>query len=384
MKNARGKHGELPAYMKLYYKLRDDIAGGAYPSGSRLPSKRSLADISGVSAVTVEHAYALLADEGYIEARERSGYYVIFSREDALGGAAARADAMSSSAGVRVNEQPVPDGLSGSHSGQPLPPFPYSVMARAMRGVISEYGEAILERSPNTGTAELRGAVARYLARRRNIETSPDRIIIGSGSEYLYSLIIGLFGHDTVYAVEGPSYKKIEEVYRSSGVRYEMLPLGRDGIDSASLAACDAGVLHVSPYRSFPSGVTATASKRHEYLKWADKPGRFIIEDDFESEFSVSAKPEETLFAHSPRENVIYMNTFSMTVSPSFRTGYMVLPKHMTAAFELRLGFYSCTVPTFMQLVLARLIDGGDFERHIDRVRRAKRKTLPHKGSSVR
>ena len=154
-----------------------------------------------------------------------------------------------------------------------------------------------------------------------------------------------------------------------------MLPLGADGIDSFALSGCSADVLHITPYRSFPSGVTASASKRHEYLRWA-ADGRYLIEDDFESEFSVSRKPEETLFAHTDRDNVLYLNTFSKTISPSIRAGYLVLPRHLTSVFRQKLGFYSCTVPTFMQYVLAQLLTDGDFERHINRVRRKKRREM--------
>ena len=149
-----------------------------------------------------------------------------------------------------------------------------------------------------------------------------------------------------------------------------------DGIDSKELINTKANVLHTTPYRSYPSGVTATASKRHEYIRWASQNNRYIIEDDFESEFSVSTKPTETLFALSENDNVIYLNTFSKTISPSLRIGYMVLPKHLVDVFNDKLGFYSCTVPTFMQHVLAELINNGDFERHINRVRRNKRKEL--------
>ena len=138
----------------------------------------------------------------------------------------------------------------------------------------------------------------------------------------------------------------------------------------------EADILHTTPYRSYPSGVTATASKRHEYIRWSEKNNRYIIEDDFESEFAVSTKPTETLFALSENDNVIYLNTFSKTISPSLRIGYMVIPKHLVEVFNEKLGFYSCTVPTFMQFVLTELINNGDFERHINRVRRNKRKEL--------
>ncbi len=249
-----------------------------------------------------------------------------------------------------------------------------------MRRVISAYGEALLDVSPNLGCIELRGAIARYLARNRNIYVDIDQIVIGSGAEYLYSLIVGLLGQSRTFALESPSYEKIEQVYRTFGVACDLLPLVADGIDSSSLRNTQASVLHITPYRSFPTGITASASKRYEYLQWAAQPNHFIVEDDFESEFTVSRKPEETLFSMTDHDNVIYLNTFSKTISPSLRVGYMVLPKRLVGVFSERLGCFSCTVPTFEQYVLAELIERGDFERHINRVRRAKRKGLTKRG----
>jgi GntR family transcriptional regulator/MocR family aminotransferase len=243
-----------------------------------------------------------------------------------------------------------------------------------MRKVITEIDRGILEKSPNLGTLPLRKAICDYLARSKGIIADLDQVIIGSGSEYLYTILVELLGRNRTYAIESPSYKKIQQVYNASDVQLQMLPLANNGIESQALKNCQADILHISPYRSYPSGVTASASKRHEYLRWAEKGIRYIIEDDFESEFSVLRKPEETLFSHSLRDNVIYMNTFSKTISPSFRIGYMILPKTLAAKYQEKLGFLSCTVPTYLQLVLAELIINGDFERHINRIRRAKRK----------
>ena len=189
-------------------------------------------------------------------------------------------------------------------------------------------------------------------------------------------LLVDLLGRDKIYAFEDPSYEKIGKIYRATGVKYEKLPLSEDGIDSAALASSKADVLHTTPCRSFPSGVTASASKRHEYIRWADKAERFIIESDYDSEFAVAAKPADPIFALADKDNVIYLNTFSKTISPSLRIGYMVLPKKLVKPFEEKVGFYSCTVPTYEQFVLTELLNSGDFERHINRVRRAKRKEL--------
>lgn len=359
MKYAIQKTDKTPAYLQIYKMVREDIVNQIYPYKSKLPSKRILAEEIGVSTVTVEHAYALLCDEGYIETRERSGYIVIFRTDDGF----------ASPSKTENSHMIVP-----ARRTETATEFPFSVLAKTMRFVISNMGESILQRAPNLGTVELREAIQKYLARSRGIIANTEQIVVGSGSEYLYSLIVELLGRDKVFAIESPSYKKIEQVYRAANVQLEKLSLGHDGIDSASLRTCQADVLHISPYRSYPSGVTASASKRHEYLRWAGQGERFIVEDDFESEFSISQKAEETLFSHTTDDNVIYMNTFSMTISPSFRVGYMVLPECLVNTFKEQLGFYSCTVPTYIQFVLSELISNGDFERHINRVRRAKRK----------
>ncbi len=349
-----------PAYLQLYEQIRKDITDGIYTFEERLPSKRTVAEELGISTVTVEHSYALLCDEGYAEARQRSGYFVSFSKDESF-------------ASFPEREKQVKE-YAFFPENSPADVFPFSVLSKVMRRVISDYGERILERSPGNGCPELRGAISHYLARSRGIYVTPEQIVIGSGAEYLYGLIVELLGREKIYAIESPSYEKIEQVYSASGVKYESLPLGNDGIESAQLRSSSAQVLHITPYRSFPSGVSASASKRHKYIRWTEKGERYIVEDDFESEFSVSAKAEETVFSLSRNGNVIYINTFSKTVSPSLRVGYMVLPEKLVPVFNEKLGFYSCTVPSFEQYVLTELIDNGDFERHINRVRRKKRK----------
>ena len=348
-----------PVYLQIYKQMRQDIIDGIYPLGAKLPSMRLLADEISVSSITVEHAYALLCDEGYVESRERSGFVVIFRKDDHF---------------ALIDEVPT-TATQIEHKKHNYPDFPFSVLSKTMRGILTDYGESILERSPGSGCLPLREAIQRYLAKNRGINVSTEQIIIGSGAEYLYSLIIELLGKDCIFGIESPSYKKIEQVYKAAEAKYEPLPLSQDGIDSNALLRSKATALHTTPYRSFPTGITATASKRHEYIRWSNRGERYIIEDDFESEFSVSTKPEETLFSLAEKDNVIYLNTFSKTISPSLRVGYMVLPQKLVKTFEEKLGFYSCTVPTFEQLVIAKLINSGDFERHINRVRRTLRKS---------
>ena len=368
-----------PAYLQLYNQIREDITNGICPFQSKLPSKRYLASETGTSVITVQHAYDLLADEGYIESRERSGYYVIY-KENELFPVASAADEFSSADGTasepvdaaelhEISDIPIRGPIVTPEQEQ----FPFNTLARKARKVLSEYGESLLVRSPNSGTVLLREAIAQYLARSRRMNVAPDQIVIGSGSEYLYNLIVQILGRKRTFALEDPSYEKIRLVYEASGVHCEMLPMDREGVRLGALRRSDASVLHVTPFNSYPSGITATASRRAGYIKWASSKDRYIIEDDFDSEFSMSTKAENTLFSLEPQRSVIYMNTFTRTISPAVRVGYMVLPAEQSAAMQEKISIYSCTVPVFTQHLLAELIRSGDFERHINRVRRRRR-----------
>lgn len=344
-----------PIYISVYEEIRKEITDGVYPYGSRLPSRRIYAEKNGKSEVTVRHAYELLCDEGYAEAREKSGYYVIFRESDMF---------------------PVSGGKLSCkvHKIERKNNFPFSVLARTMRKVLTVYGEEILEKTPNKGSDLLRNAISAYLRRSRGIHTNAENILIGSGAEYLYGILLRTLGRERKYAIETPSYSKISQIYEAEGVCFEKLLLTADGIDSESLSNSKAEILHITPYRSFPTGITATASKRREYIRWAEERNGLIIEDDFYSEFSLMKKPEETLFAAAGKENVIYLNTFTSTISPALRIGYAVLPERIVKLYEEKAQFYSCPVPTFEQLVLAELIESGDFERHLNREKRSARK----------
>ncbi len=344
-----------PAYLQLYRLLVRDIVRGVYPYGTKLPSKRTIAAETGLSAVTVEHAVALLTDEGYAVSRERSGVFVAY-REG-------RAD---------TGERP---DVTLSATGRHEPgDFPFTVLAKAMRKVLNDYGDRILVKSPNHGVPELRNEIAAYLARSRGIAVPPARIIVGSGAEYLYGLIAQLLGTERIYALEKPSYDKIRKVYEALGCRCDLLDLEPGGISSAALERTEATVLHVTPFNSFPSGITVGVSKKNEYLRWAEARDGFVIEDNYDSELTVSRKAEDTLFSMADRANVLYVNTFSKTIAPSIRIGYLLLPEALVDTFNERLGFYSCTVPLFDQYVLAELLRSGDFERHINRERRKRRR----------
>lgn len=343
-------------YLELYKEIRKSIEDGVYAYGEKLPSKRITADKYGVSVITAVHALELLLDEGYVASRQRSGYFVIYKAE-------------------KTSKIPALPEPQRKHKGfVKVEDFPFSSFAKTMRRVITEYGERILSKTAGFGSIELRQEISRYLARAKGMNAPAERIVIGAGAEYLYTLAVLFFGKESTFAIEDPSYGQIEKVYRSHGVVCDMLKLENDGINSEALSKTKAKILHVSPYRSYPSGASASATKRLEYIRWVQGGDRYIIEDDFESEFS--KKPAESLYSLANGEKVIYINTFTKTVSPAMRMAYMVLPEKILPEFEKKLGFYSSTVPAFEQFVMAQFIKNGDFERHINKIRRKSKKPI--------
>ena len=377
-------------YLRIYNRIKDDIVSGTYAFGARLPSKRVAADRFGLSVITIQHAYELLEDEGYITSRERSGYFVTFDEKLSYGqktpfseiaeqnNLVYRSDSKKTQEELSEPSEPVSGTVTVYKAD-----FPFSVYAKTVRSVLSDRAEAVLSRSPGQGSNELRSAVCGYLARSRGINVIPDQIVIGSGAEYLYGQIIDMLGRYISYGTEDPSYGKIHQVYRLNGARTEDLKLVKDGIESNALWNSSVGVLHVTPYRSYPSGVSASASKKREYIRFANERGAWIIEDDFESEFTPSSKPEETIFSIDGGKRVIYVNSFTMTIAAGVRMAYMVLPAVLVPVYKERLGFSSCTVPTLDQLVIAELINSGDFERHINRVRRRIRREKEEKNEKI-
>ena len=346
-----------PAYMQIYNEMRSRIISGAFIQGSKLPSKRELAGDCLVSTVTVEHAYQLLCDEGFCEMRQRSGCYVKYSSDSFFTVSAVN------------NEGEHEKSAFAEHNDN----IPFSSVAAMLRKVILDYGERILMKSPNNGCPDLRDAICRYLSRCRSISVSSGQIIIGSGAEYLYGICIQMLGRDKTIALESPSYEKIRAVYTANGAVCDMLEMDNEGIRIDELSRTNAEMLHVTPFNSFPSRITASAERRKVYLEWAKKRNAVIIEDDYDSEFTLNGKAPQTLFAQTADNNVIYINTFSRTIAPSLRAGYMVLPERFLPLYEKNAGFYSCTVPMLEQYFLAEWLDSGEFERTINRARNTKR-----------
>ncbi len=347
--------------MKRYFELYKDIKGkilkNEYAAGEKLPSKRVAADKYGCSVITVESAYAMLIDEGYIESRERSGYFVCqieaLYREEA--------------------DKASLEHLDEAVCGEQKPDFECSLWFKTVRKVISERGEALFVKSPNMGCAVLRNVLSDYLYKNRAVTARPQNIIIGSGAEQLYETVVKLLGRDKSYGIEDPSYSRIEAVYAGEGANVSKLKMGVDGIESDELARSSIDVLHVTPYRSFPTDITTSILKKYEYLRWAGTD-KYIVEDDFNSEFYKPRQPIETLYSLDKQQRVIYINTFSKSLSPAMRIGYMILPNDLLEEYQRKLGGFSCSVPVLDQYVLAEYISSGNFVRHLNRVRRKSNK----------
>ena len=343
----------VPLYEALYRCIRSDILSGNLKPGEKLPSKRALAQNLEVSKITVEGAYDQLLAEGYIRAQEKVGYFV----ED-----------IPQAVHAPVEEIPQEDPERTDLNPSGPEHFPFSVWSKLQREVMLDYGEKLLLPMPNQGIYELRRAIADHLAGFRGMHVSPGNILIGAGTDFLYNLLIQLLGRDRIYAVEDPGYGKIRKIYTAGGVTTICAPMDRSGVRPECLE--DADVLHISPSHHFPTGLVTPVHRRQELLTWAEAGDRYIIEDDYDSEFRFDAHPMPTMQSLDRSGRVIYMNTFSKTLAPSIRISYMVLPRFLMEKFRQKLGFYTCTVSSFEQYTLARFLNRGHFEKHINRMRK--------------
>ena len=346
----------VPLYEALYRCIRDDILSGRLAAGQKLPSKRTLCANLKVSKITVEGAYNQLLAEGFIRSAEKVGYFVEAVEQIAPS--------------PPLQQTPAPEPESGIDlTGKGPAHFPFSVWSKLMREVMLDLGETLLLESPNQGLFSLRQAIASHLAQFRAMQVDPNNILIGAGTDFLYNLLIQLLGADKNYAVEDPGYGKIRRIYGAAGANCISAPLDEQGVCPECLQ--DAQVLHISPSHHFPTGIVTPLARRQALLRWAkEEPDRWIIEDDYDSEFRFAAHPMPTMQSLDTDGKVIYMNTFSKTLAPSIRISYIVLPPVLMDAFRRKLGFYSCTVPSFEQHTLARFLDRGHFEKHINRMRK--------------
>lgn len=358
------KRGDQSLYEYLYDCMKADIVHGVLAPNEKLPSKRAFAANHGISIVTVENAYGQLMAEGYIYSRPKSGFYVspiqsptVPAREEPSFSPVPQAQGTDGSINL-ISYHTSPDN------------FPFSIWAKLTRQLLSEQSSKLLTPPPAGGVPELRAAIAKHLYEFRGIVASPEQIMIGAGTEYLYGLIVQLLGRGLVYGLENPCSKKIRNIYTALGVRVSPLEMDDEGImlDAENLA--DADIIQISPSHHFPTGIVTSVSRRYALLQWANESNsRYIIEDDFDSEFRLQGKPIPSLFSMDTTDKVIYFNTFTKSLASTIRISYMVLPKSLLHLYYSKLGFYACTVSNFEQYTLAAFIREQYFEKHINRMR---------------
>lgn len=353
-------------YLYLYKCIKKDILNGVLPSGTKLPSKRSFAKNLGVSNITVENSYALLQSEGYIFSLPKRGFFV-----SDLPLPAARGTLLAPPPLQTEKPSTLPPVFADFVNNHTIPEsFPFSIWAKLLRETISLKSNELMTNPPCGGIFELRDAICAHLKQFRGMEIRPEQVIIGAGTDYLYSMLILLLGRDKTYAVENPGYTKIEKVYRTNGVACRFVNMDAFGIKIEELNRQDADIAHISPSHHYPTGIVTPVSRRYELLGWAAaRPNRYIIEDDYDSEFRFAARPMPTLQSIDAMEKVIYMNTFTKSLASTIRISYMVLPPHLLRRFLEELSFYSGTVSNFEQYTLAKFIRDGYFEKHINRMR---------------
>lgn len=411
--------GELSMYEYLYRCIRSDIEAGVIAPGEKLPSKRSFARHLGVSLITVEGAYSQLIAEGYLRAEPRRGYFacdlnssgVVSGRKPSLLGVGSssletayptdgnllpeeglaqayaslaavgrpregRIDAggqsatlASSSDGNGFNNEVVFADFTGS--SVPLGMFPYAAWAKSLRDALTRESERMLVGETGfAGALRLRKAIADHLRGFRGMEVDPECIVVGAGSQVLYNWLVQLLGRNLHYGVEDPGYLRLSRIYEANNVELSHIPLDENGIDMASVVESSADVLHLMPSHQFPTGIVTSIGRRYELLGWASaKDNRYLVEDDYDCEFRLTGRPIPSLQSIDATGKVIYANTFTKSLGPAFRIGYLVLPPALADRFKRELGFYSCTVSAIDQLALARFIESGDYERHVNRLR---------------
>lgn len=352
-----------PMYEQLYEYISDLIKRGMFSEGERMPSKKSLASHLKISVNTVETAYSILVQEGYLRAEARSGYYV--RKIEPHIGAPVRAE--------REEPQKPRPRVDFRTNAVDVDSFPYATWVKLSKEIMYSNPELLNAGEPK-GDYPLRESIAKYLAELRGVRCSARQIIIGAGIEYLMMLLTEIIGKNKVYAVENPGYSKTERIIKNAGNKIKYIGLDEKGIRADELEASGAEIVYVTPSHQFPVGITMPMDRRAELIAWAEGENRYIIEDDYNSEFNFSIKPVPAMQGLSGGGRVIYLSTFSRVLAPSIRAAYMVLPPELLDVYERNFRGYSSTVPRFEQYTLNAFIKGGYLARHLNRVKNIYRK----------
>lgn len=359
--------GSYSLYEYLYRCIRVDIEMGVIAADEHLPSKRALAEHLGISVITVENAYAQLVAEGYLYSKPRSGFYAAVLPE--------RSKAHLVKPTRLEVTQEVEQAASDRETTALFSAGAARLWSQALRSALTlESDSELYTVSPSQGIVRLRRALAKHLRQTRGMDVNPENIVVGAGAQVLDIMLVQLIGSNCIWALEDPGYTRLTSLYKAMGAHVCHIALDNEGILIDKLVASDADVVHIMPSHQFPTGVVTSITRRYGLLSWASaRKGRYIIEDDYDCEFRLAGKPIPSFQSIDAAGSVIYTNTFSRSLSGALRLAYMVLPDSLMEKYRSELSFYSSTVSTVQQVALARLLETGDYERHVNRMRKQAR-----------
>lgn len=355
---------KAPLYEQLYAALADEIRSGQRASGTALPGRRTMAAQLGVSINTVDAAYQMLAAEGLAESRPRSGFYVQKTYGMLHSRAARRTASVATTAPVK--DSPRYDLSTGSVDTDL---FPARSWGRIQRELLYQRPE-LLQRGEMQGDETLRFQIARYLSAYRGVDCTPEQIVVGAGIEYLLGCLAHLFAGGLA-AVENPGYSRTRAVLQNNALPCTLVDIDQDGLSAQALEQSGANLCYLTPSHHFPTGVTMPAPRRAQILAWAAaREGRYVLEDDYDSEFRFDTRPLPSLQGMAgPDGPVVYLTTFSKSLAPGIRIACMVLPRNLLLRYRQDFAFYANTVGRFEQQTLAAFMEGGYFTRHLARMR---------------
>ncbi len=358
-------------YEQIYEYIRREIREGKLRPGERLPSTRSLAEYLQVSRSTASLAYDQLLSEGYIASRPYRGYYVCRMEElyrlDARGDAAGAEE----QGGQGPAEEKIPAVVDFSPTATDMSRFPFSVWRKINKNVLSQGGGSLFTQGDVQGEYSLRETIGRYLHSSRGVNCTPQQIIVGAGNDYLLLLLEKILGRHVRIAMENPTYKRAYQIFDSFAYEITTVDMDEAGMSVSGLRQSDVTAAYVMPSHQYPTGVLMPIGRRLELLKWANEaPGRYLIEDDYDSEFRYRGKPIPSLQASDTQGRVIYIGTFSKSIAPAIRVSYMVLPMELLERYRRQCFFYSATVSRIDQKILEEFIKEGYFERHLNKMRK--------------
>jgi GntR family transcriptional regulator / MocR family aminotransferase len=371
-----------PLFRQVYAGLRQAILSGAFGANGRLPSTRDLSDQLGVSRTVVLLAYDQLLAEGFVAGRKGSGTYVTeglsssrlaTSKKSAVvplskfGTAAASAAGELDSRGTPP--RPLPYNFSSGRSESDIDTFPFELWRRILLRCARKARVAELDYGPAAGSLALREAICAHLRRSRAVVCNASDIIIVNGSQQALDLIVRvLLERADRVAIENPSYRGTRQILQAAGIRLLPVPVDRDGLNPAKLPQ-DARICFVTPSHQFPTGAILPIARRLALLEWAKRENSVIVEDDYDGEFRYEGQPLESLQGLDPEGRILYVGTFSRTMFPALRVGYLVVPKSLISAFTAAKWLNDQHSPTLEQQALAEFISSGAYERHLRRVR---------------